>query len=82
MSFSEVASFGLFLLNGDEEAFKVTGPKSLMVASLDHFIEECGAVFDGFGEYLQEVPFVIVVDQNLIFLEDGDVLCNFYRHIG
>ena len=39
MSGSKVATLGLFLLNGDEKALKVSSAKSLVIASLDHFEE-------------------------------------------
>lgn len=44
-----------------------------MVASLDNFEEESGAIFNGLGEDLEEISLIIIVDQNVQLLDDVEV---------
>ncbi len=48
-----------------------------MVVSLDDLKEQCGSIFDGFGEDLQKVSLVIIVDEDLKLLEG----CNIFLHL-
>lgn len=53
-----------------------------MIVSLDHFEEQGRPVLDWFSEYLEQVALVVVVDQDVVFLDQVDVLRDFYIHIG
>ena len=53
-----------------------------MVASLDDFNEDGWTVLDRFGEYLQEVAIIIVVNQDLQFLQDCQVLFHLHLRLG
>ena len=44
-----------------------------MVSSLDHLNKECWSVFQRFCENLEKISLLIVVDQDLVLLEHGDV---------
>ena len=47
-----------------------------MVVSLDHLKEQSWSVFNWLGKDLQQVALVIVVNQDLQFLQLFDILCD------
>jgi hypothetical protein len=47
-----------------EESLKVSLAEAAAAFALDDFEEEGGAVFDGLGEDLQHVAFVVAVDED------------------
>lgn len=47
-----------------------------MISPLDYFDEERGSILHGTGENLQQVPVVVVVDEDGQFLEFFQVLDN------
>ena len=53
-----------------------------MVASLDDFNEDGWTVLDRFGEYLQEVAVIIVVNQDLQLLQHRQVLLHLDLGVG
>lgn len=65
-----------------EQCFEVSCTETLMVSSLDHLEEEGWSVFEWLGEDLEEVAFLVVVDEDLLFLEDVDVFGDFNGHLG
>ena len=71
---SKVASFLLFLLNRNEQTLEIAGSEPFVVPSLDHLEEQGGSVFDWLGKDLQEVSLFVVVNQDLVFLKDVDIL--------
>ena len=70
----KVAARGLVSLNRFEERFEVASSKSIVVSALDHLKEKRGAVLERFGEDLQEVTLVIVIDENPLTLDRVEVL--------
>ena len=70
----KVAARGLVSLNCFEERFEVASSESIVVSALDHLKEKCGAVLERFGEDLQEVTLVIVIDENSLTLDRVEVL--------
>ena len=72
------------LINFDtlEESLEVSSSEALVVASLDDFNEDCWTILDWFGEYLQEVAVIIVVNQDLQFLQSGQVLLHLHLRVG
>ena len=72
------------LINFDtlEESLEVSCPEALVVASLDDFNEDGWTILDGFGEYLQEVAVIIVVNQDLELLENCQVLLHLHLRLG
>ena len=40
-----------------------------MIVTLDHFQEDGGSILHRFGEYLQQITVLIIVDQNPQFLD-------------
>ena len=72
------------LINFDtlEESLEVSCPEALVVASLDDFNEDGWTILDWFGEYLQEVAVVVVVNQDLQFLQGGQVLLHLHLRVG
>ena len=78
---SEVASQGLLDFNALEQGLEVSSTKALMIASLDDFQEESGAILEGLGEDLQQVTLVVVVHQDLQALQGVDVLLHLGAHI-
>ena len=71
---SEVTTSGLLHLNGLEQTLEVACTKALMVVALDHLEEQGWSIFDRLSENLQEVTFVVVVNEDLKLLKGGDVL--------
>ena len=59
------------LINFDtlKESLEVSGTEALVVASLDDFNEDGWTILNRFGEYLQEVAVIIVVNQDLQLLQ-------------
>ena len=53
-----------------------------MVSSLDHLEEEGWSVFEWLGEDLEEVAFLVVVDEDFLSLEDVNVFGDFNGHLG
>ena len=72
------------LINFDtlEQSLEVPCPEALVVASLDDFNEDGWTILDRFGEYLQEVAVIIVVNQDLQFLQDCQVLFHLHLRLG
>ena len=72
------------LINFDtlEESLEVSSTEALVVASLDDFNEDGWTILDRFGEYLQEVAVIIVVNQDLQFLQDCQVLLHLHLGLG
>ena len=57
-----------------EERFEVASSESIVVPALDDLKEERGAVLERFGEDLQEVALVVVIDENSLTLDRVEVL--------
>lgn len=74
---SKIAAELLLGLNGFEQSLEVAGSETLMVSSLDNLQEESWAVLCVLGEDLQEVAFLVVVDQNLQFSQNFNVFLYF-----
>ena len=70
----KVATRGLVSLNRFEERLEVASSESIVVSALDHLKEKRGAVLKRFGEDLQEVTLVIVIDENSLTLDRVEVL--------
>lgn len=48
-----------------------------MVSSLDDFKEKGGSVFNRLGENLKKVTFVVIINEDFIFLDNFKILVNF-----
>lgn len=71
---SEVATHGLFSLDGFEQGLEVAGAKALVIPPLNHFEEEGGTILERLREDLQQVALLVVVYEDLLALQDVDVL--------
>src|SRR5438132_650904 len=65
----EIAALRLFLFYRLEESFEIALSKRLATSPLYQFEEECRSVLERFGEDLEHVSLLILVDQNAEFLE-------------
>ena len=74
---SEIASSCLFNFDRFEQALEVSSAKALVVMSLNDFEEKGRSVLNWFGEYLKKIAFVVIVNQNLKFLEG----CNIFLYL-
>ena len=72
----QISSCSLIQFNALEKSFEVAGPETLMVFSLDYLEEDSGPILHGLCEDLQKVAVVIIINQNLQFLQLIQVLCN------
>ena len=72
------------LINFDtfEQSLEVSSSKALVVASLNDLNKDCWTILDWFGEYLQEVAVVVVVNQDLELLQGGQVLLHLHLRLG
>ena len=73
----EVAAEFLFPFDGFEEGFEVAFAEAAASLALDDLVEDGGAVFDGAGEDLEHVAFVVAVDEDAEALEFVDGLVDF-----
>ena len=73
---SQISSRGLIQLNTLEQSFEVAGPETLMVISLDDLEEDSWPILHRLREDLQEIAIVIIINQNLQFLQFCQVLFN------
>ena len=71
---SEISSRGLIQLNTLEQSFEVAGPEALMVVSLDDLEEDSWPILHRLREDLQKIAIVIIINQNLQFLQFCQVL--------
>ena len=78
---SKVSTLFLLFLDRHEEALEVSSPEAVVVSSLDDLIEESRAVLNWFGENLQQISLLVVVQQDLILLKGFNVLSYFDSHI-
>src|SRR6266480_6207913 len=65
----EIAALSLFLFYGFEEGFEIAFSKRLAASPLYQFEEEGRPVLERFGEDLEHVSFLILVDEDAEFLE-------------
>ena len=72
----QISSRSLIQFNTLEQSFEVAGSEALMVVSLDHLEKDSWPVLHGLREDLQEIAIVIVINQNLQFLQLCQVLFN------
>src|SRR4051794_41012343 len=61
---SERSAPGLFVLDRLEERLEVALPEAPRPVSLDDLEEEGGAILDRLGEDLEQVPFLVAVDED------------------
>ena len=73
---SQISSRGLIQLNTLEQSFEVAGPETLMVISLDDLEEDSWPILHRLREDLQEIAIVIIINQNLQFLQFCQILFN------
>ena len=73
----QVPSRGLIQLYTLEQSFEVSSSKALMIVSLDDFNEDCWTILERFGEDLEKVPIIIIVNQNLQLLQH----CQIFLHL-
>jgi len=74
--YSKVSTKRLFSLNRLEESLEVASTKALVVASLDHFQEQGRTILDRLGKNLEQVPFIIIVNEDFLSLKHVDVFLN------
>jgi len=79
---SQVSASCLFSLNGLEQGLEVSSSESFVAPSLDHFQEQGRPVLQRPRKDLQEVALLVIVDEDLVLLQDGDVLLDIETHLG
>ena len=72
----QISSRSLIQFNALEKSFEVSSPETLMVFSLDYLKEDSRSILHRLREDLQKVPVVIIINQNLQFLQLIQVLRN------
>src|SRR2546426_3679005 len=64
LSLLQIPSRGLFALDGFEQRFEITFAETLRALALNDLEKERWAIFHRLGEDLQQITFVIAIDQN------------------
>ena len=72
----QISSCSLIQFNTLEKSFEVASPETLMVVSLNDFKEDSRPILHGLCEDLQKIAIVIIINQNLQFLQLCQVLLN------
>src|SRR5215472_3016980 len=72
-SASEVAPEGLLALDRLEQSLEVARAEALGPLPLNDLVEQCRTVFDRLGEDLQQISFVVAIDQDTELAEWRDV---------
>ena len=72
----QISARSLIQFNTLEKSFEVASPETLMVVSLNDLEEDSWPILHGLREDLQKVPVVIIINQNLQFLQLCQVLLN------
>jgi hypothetical protein len=73
----QIASRFLLSFDGFEEGFEISFAEAAASFALDDLVEDGGSVFDGAGEDLEHVAFIVAVDENAEALELVDGLVDF-----
>ena len=69
----QISTGCLIELDALKQSFKVASSESLMVVSLDDLNEDCWTILDRFGEDLQKISVVIVVNENFQLLQHRNI---------
>ena len=72
----QISARSLIQFNTLEKSFEVASPEALMVVSLNDLEEDSWTILHGLREDLQKVPIVIIINQNLQFLQLCQILLN------
>ena len=75
--FLEVAAEILLALDRLEQSFEISLTEAAAALTLDHFVEQRGAVFYTLGEDLKLILFFIAIDKNTKGGEFGDSFVDF-----
>jgi len=75
----EVATAALLDFDRLEERLEVSSAKAAVVGTLDDLEEEGGAILKGLGENLEQIPFLIEINEDRELLEGVDVLLDLDR---
>lgn len=59
----------LLFLDRDEQSFEVSFTETFTSFALEDLVEDGRAIFDGFGEDLEQVAFVVAVDEDAEFFQ-------------
>ena len=62
--FLQITSRFLFAFDGFEERFEIAFAKALRAFALNNFEKERGPIFYRLGKYLQQITFIITIDEN------------------
>jgi len=79
VSFLEVSPRLLVRLDTLEQGLEIASAEALMIMTLDYLDKHCGLVLNRFGEDLEQVSLVIIINKNLQLLECCDILCHLNR---
>src|SRR6202022_302488 len=60
----QIASAFLFLFQSLEQRFEISFPETLRAFALDNFEEQRRPIFDRLRKYLEQITFVVAIDQN------------------
>ena len=72
----QISARSLIQFNTLEKSFEVASPEALMVVSLNDLEEDSWTILHGLREDLQKIAIVIIINQNLQFLQLCQVLLN------
>ena len=76
----QIASRGLLALDGFEQRFEIAFAEALRAFALNNLKEERRAIFHRLGENLEQITFVIAIDENARAVSARSVLHQCDRH--
>lgn len=74
----QIPTLSLVQLDSFKQGLEISSTETLVIVSLDDLKEKCWSVLHDFGEDLQQVAVVIIVNQDVKFLNLVQVFGNFY----
>jgi hypothetical protein len=69
----------LFFFDRNEQSFEIAFAKAFTAFALENFVEHCRTIFDRFAEYLEQIAFVVAIEDKLILLLRFS-MSDFYQH--
>ncbi len=69
----KISASPLFFFDRNEQRFEISFAEAFAAFALENFVENGRAVFDRFGEDLQQIAFVVAVNEDAEFLQAFDV---------
>src|SRR5438128_9276704 len=78
----QIASAFLFLFQSLEQRFEIPFPETLRSFALDNFEEQRRPIFHRLGKYLEQITFVVTINQNPKTFQRCEILVDMADALG